>query len=72
MQDSVQFVPNALLFNPADQIIGKGVGQEALGRLLTNPPRLQIENRLLIQVSGGRTVGAFDIVGINFQLEASR
>jgi hypothetical protein len=67
-QQALQPRADRLHRNPADEIRGEGMDQQAASILPSHSPAAKIEKRVFIQLSDGGAVGAPNVVGVNLQL----
>ena len=57
-----------LLADPVESVGDEGTGQQRLGLVGSDSPAFQVEERISIELADGRAMGAFDIVGEDFEL----
>src|SRR5215469_3261260 len=67
-QDPFERVPQTLHLDAVHDVLRKRVGQEVARLLLADAARLQIEQRLRIQLPDGGAVRAAHVIGKNLQL----
>ena len=64
----LQVVSEPFQWNRPQQVVGECKGQKLPGFLGADPSRAQIENGLGRELTGRRSVGTFNVVGVNLQL----